>query len=117
MRCSKCQSQNMVRETYAEVDIDRCPFCKGMYLDKGEAASLIKSGAGSDADTMAYSPISDMMDGVAAMCGRCGVPMQAMAGPGEVRIDRCPQCFGIFLDEGELLAIQLAMSPGLDIGT
>jgi len=47
------------------------------------------------------------MDAVAAHCHRCDKPMTAGTGPAELRIDRCEECGGIFLDQGELATLQL----------
>jgi len=41
-------------------------------------------------------------------CGRCNVEMQPMVGLARLRIDRCPQCGGIYLDQGELAAMREA---------
>ena len=40
MFCPKCRTEEMARETYNGVEIDRCPVCKGMYFDKGEGEDL-----------------------------------------------------------------------------
>ena len=40
MKCPKCHKVEMEKETFAGVEIDRCQVCKGIFLDKGELASI-----------------------------------------------------------------------------
>jgi Zn-finger nucleic acid-binding protein len=40
MNCPKCRIEPMRSETYEGIKIDRCPACKGMFLDRGELAAL-----------------------------------------------------------------------------
>jgi ribosomal protein L37AE/L43A len=39
MRCPKC-GEKLVEMTQAEVVVDECPACGGMWLDKGELETL-----------------------------------------------------------------------------
>ncbi len=110
MNCPKCRTELMVQETFEEIDIDRCPACKGLFLDSGELKALISKKMGNKADTLGFSSTSDHMDKVKAFCVSCNKDMQAMLGPGEIRIERCPDCKAIFLDQGELASLQLYTS-------
>ncbi|MBW2733044.1 MAG: zf-TFIIB domain-containing protein [Deltaproteobacteria bacterium] len=96
----------MREEVVAEIEIERCPFCKGMYLASGELQKLVLQELGTG-DTFAFSASIDAMDDVAAYCPRCEVDMVTMAGPAEVHVDRCPQCGATFLDRSELAIMQL----------
>jgi Zn-finger nucleic acid-binding protein len=88
-------------------EIDRCPACKGMFFDKGELRGMIAKKMGNTADTLNFSSTSDQMDAMRAKCPRCSVNMSVVQGPGEVKVDVCPQCNGAFLDQGELATLQL----------
>lgn len=41
MRCPKCGA-TLISEDYEGVQIDRCPECRGMWFDAGEAETLMK---------------------------------------------------------------------------
>ena len=103
--CPKCRREAMTQETFGGIEIDRCPVCKGVFLDKGELEKLIAQNA--SADTLGFSAMSDAMDEVPAHCPRCDAAMPARTGPAGLRIDMCDKCGGIFLDQGELATLQL----------
>ena len=107
MNCPKCRTETMVQETYEGIEVDRCPACKGLYLDSGELKGLIAARMGNKADTLGFSPTSDHMDVINAFCLRCNKNMNVMVGPGNIRVDLCSKCKGVFLDQGELASIQL----------
>ncbi len=47
MHCPKC-GQQLATEQCGEVEIDVCPSCKGVWLDRGELATIVESaGTGS----------------------------------------------------------------------
>ena len=108
MKCPKCRQHEMNVETHKGVEIDRCPVCHGLFLDRGEPASLIRLQAANEVDSLSFTMMSDDLDLVEAECGRCEhVIMTPIEGPGGIRVDRCQHCGGIFLDQGELASIQL----------
>ena len=107
MNCPKCRKEEMVHETYENIEIDRCPVCKGMYLDRGELKALLAKGQGNIADDLKFSPTSDIMDGIEAFCFRCNKKMTAAKAPGDLDVNLCENCGAIFLDQGELATLQL----------
>ena len=107
MNCPKCRTEPMVQEVYAEIEVERCPVCKGLYLDRGELEGLIAKQQGNTADALNFSATSDAMDEVPAQCARCQRPMTPCVVPADVRIDWCSACGGVFLDQGELATLQL----------
>jgi Zn-finger nucleic acid-binding protein len=87
----------------ADVTVDRCTACKGLWLDAGEFerlrdvkdSQLIDTG---DLDT------GRKMDRVTdALCPRCNVALTTRADVDQdhVHFDACPSCKGMFLDAGE----------------
>ncbi len=106
MKCPKCRKEEMKSETYEGIEIDRCPVCKGMFLDRGELKALIGEEQGNIADNLAFSPTSDAMDDVPAHCFRCSRDMTPTNAPGDVLVNLCESCAAIFLDQGELATIQ-----------
>ena len=97
-------------EVYEGIEIDRCPACKGIYLDSGELKEIISKNMGNTADTLKFSATSDHMDKVSAVCYRCNREMEEIRGPGDVKIDLCPGCDAVFLDQGEFATLQLYFS-------
>jgi Zn-finger nucleic acid-binding protein len=94
----------MVQVMVHSVEIDRCPSCGGIVLDKGESevidalglANVIEGGAASPPDTLRSN---------AAQCHACNRPMIALVGAGDVEYDWCDQCERLFFDRGELMAL------------
>ncbi len=107
MKCPKCRIETMKPETYEGIEVDRCPSCKGLFLDRGELEGMIARKMGNTADTLIFSATSDQMDQVPAFCHRCNKGMVVGKGPGNVRVDVCRTCGAVFLDQGELATLQL----------
>jgi Zn-finger nucleic acid-binding protein len=85
------------------LEIDRCPGCGGIALDKGEAeaidaldlAPVIESGA----------PAAHADRATTAHCHECNQDMIALKGAGDVEYDWCEGCERLFFDRGELTAL------------
>ena len=77
-----------------QVELDRCNFCKGLWFDGGELSQVLgkKVTPSLDAGLTARS------------CAACKVSMTP-AQLGGLRVEVCTRCNGIFLDEGELVAL------------
>ena len=76
------------------IELDRCTFCSGLWFDGGELEAVLKKPA---------SPKLD--EGVTTRkCPQCGTAMRP-AVLGRCRIETCTTCRGVFLDEGELVAL------------
>ena len=107
MNCPFCQ-QALLLETVAETEVDRCPGCKGVWLDTGEGEALTcpvglnqeDLGALLDDTLQEQPPRAEPLD-----CPRCGTKMWLENfAKSSVEIDRC-KC-GVWLDAGELEKIQ-----------
>jgi Zn-finger nucleic acid-binding protein len=108
--CPKCRPEQMKEETFSGITIDRCPVCKGIYLDKGELDALLAKKLGPAVDQFAFTATSDVMDAVSGTCPRCNQEMEPVVGPEGIRVDQCMKCEGVFLEQGELATLQLARS-------
>lgn len=94
----------MVQVEVQSIEIDRCPSCGGIVLDKGESeaieslglAPVIEGGVSAAADTRA----------TAARCHECDRDMIALRGAGDVEYDWCDGCERLFFDRGELTAFE-----------
>ncbi len=76
------------------VELDRCTFCKGLWFDGGELEQVLRK------------PVNPQLDEgeTARRCAKCQVPMRP-AVLGRLRVEACTKCHGVFLDEGELVAL------------
>jgi len=89
---------------YENVEIDVCDECGGVWLDTGELETIL--GTGSDSAPPSHPTKNakgeDLRD--------CPVCVSKLAkdkyGTSEIIVDRCPHGDGVFLDKGELEAIQ-----------
>jgi Zn-finger nucleic acid-binding protein len=83
-----------------QIEIDRCPSCGGVTLDKGETdainslgiARVIEGGVTADGETRTTT----------ARCFECKRDMITLRGAGDVEYDWCDQCERLFFDRGEL---------------
>lgn len=78
-----------------KIALDRCTFCRGLWFDGGELEALL-----------GRRPSAKLAEGVdnSRRCPRCTVVMRA-AEVGGLRVEFCTQCNGVFLDDGELTAM------------
>jgi Zn-finger nucleic acid-binding protein len=95
----------MVQVVVQSIEIDRCPACGGIVLDKGETEAIESLGlarvieAGGSA-----SPAG--VRAAAAHCHACDREMIALRGAGDVEYDWCDGCERLFFDRGELTAFE-----------
>ena len=76
------------------VELDRCTFCKGLWFDAGELEKVLGK------------KLAGMLGGElrARQCPHCKVNLYAVT-LGDVQVDVCTTCRGVFLDSGELKAL------------
>ncbi|CAE6733332.1 hypothetical protein R69927_02321 [Paraburkholderia domus] len=48
MKCPVCKTTDLLMTERRSVEIDYCPVCRGVWLDRGELDKLIAQDAGSD---------------------------------------------------------------------
>jgi uncharacterized protein len=104
MKCPGCASE-MAQLAIASIEIDRCPACGGIVLDKGEsdvidALGLAKVIEGGVAGAHGHAHPRT----TAARCHACALDMLALRGAGDVEYDWCEACERLFFDRGELTA-------------
>jgi len=112
MRCPKCPDQAMRLETWPGVEFERCPRCQGIFLDEGELQRLLVAWEAAHADTLGFTELSERQDLQEGTCDRCRVRMLPYLGPRNMRLDRCPRCGSVFLDQGELAEMRQGSTPG-----
>ncbi len=82
---------------HRNVEVDVCPKCQGLFLDKNEVQAL----TGSHRLHEILTKYTGLNSNVQILCPNCGGLMEA-EDAGNVRVDVCLDCFGVWMDAGEL---------------
>jgi Zn-finger nucleic acid-binding protein len=106
--CPKCGAQ-LVPAALGNLMVDGCPGCGGIWFDYGELAKVAQAGStGSTVLEASFNPGGGYGPGGTMSCPSCGAPLHEFEfqhSPG-IKLDGCSQCKGIWVDDGELAAIQ-----------
>ncbi|SOE99772.1 Zn-finger domain-containing nucleic acid-binding protein [Burkholderia sp. OK233] len=62
MKCPVCKTTDLLMTERRSIEIDYCPVCRGIWLDRGELDKLIAQDAGTD-DTSASATARTSRDG------------------------------------------------------
>jgi len=110
--CPRCETVAMqhliINERGGKIEVDQCSTCHGIWFDKGELVELEKV---VEPVFMEFRKIPKEYDQLTGLwCPHCS-PQQMMNKERhdrdkQVIIDKCPRCEGVWLDGGELEAIQ-----------
>ncbi|MBA7630143.1 hypothetical protein ES703_37653 [subsurface metagenome] len=116
----KCPRDNSVFESQvyeADVEVDVCPSCQGIWLDKGELEQVEEIREHDYSEELkripnlignAYEMARQKKLGV-IHCPKCGIELSnhEYAYCSQIIIDVCPKCEGIWLDKGEIEALEV----------
>jgi Zn-finger nucleic acid-binding protein len=116
MRCPRDGSELVGRIYEATVEIDECPACRGTFLDQGEL-ERIQAAVEKDHRRELEKPVDSVVAEHEAEreealplidCPKCGQRMERRRyGLGSMTvIDVCPEGHGLWLDRGELEALE-----------
>ena len=119
MKCPNDGSE-LVRQNYeADIEIDRCDACSGSWLD---AKELERIQATTEHDyTAEIKQLPNVVDQAYAMalakskpaikCPACEsgqeLERREHGGCSQILIDVCPKCRGVWLDDGEMSALEI----------
>lgn len=56
MKCPVCKDVNLVLSERQGIEIDYCPNCRGIWLDRGELDKIIEKAARNEAPSQGYTP-------------------------------------------------------------
>jgi Zn-finger nucleic acid-binding protein len=104
-KCPKCHKETLYSFNTPEgIEIDLCDSCKGIWLDKGESATFTEL---ADDIPNLEEALADAKD-TDYVCPKCQGKFQQMKyiHEGDLIIDRCNKCFGIWLDANELWQLE-----------
>ena len=95
----------MVQVEVQTIEIDRCPACGGIVLDKGESEAIDALGLAHVIEGgVAADHAQDHPRTTVARCHVCARDMIALRGAGDIEYDWCEGCERLFFDRGELTA-------------
>lgn len=77
------------------VELDRCPFCNGLWFDPAELEEVLGRKLVGKLDETTVT---------ARRCATCHIPMRSVE-LGGLQVEVCTTCRGVFLDAGELVAL------------
>lgn len=117
MKCPRCQSDLSVRTYEADVQVDECPDCHGMWLDAGEL-DRIEGAVENDYSEQLRRPDHTVarsfeMARQRALpdidCPKCSQRMDRKEChyASGVLVDLCPACSGVWLDRGEIQSLEV----------
>ncbi len=117
MQCPKDKSPLSPTVYEADVTVERCPTCGGTWLDAGEL-ERIEQTVGRDyreaianmpSDTIAAIEMAYQKSAPERVCPKCGRAMERREHGycSQIMIDICPSCRGVWLDRGELAALEV----------
>jgi Zn-finger nucleic acid-binding protein len=117
MKCPIDQTELRVQNYEADIEVGGCPSCGGIWLEKGELEAIENVREHDYAEELARMPdlgfnayeLALQKSGRTLMCPKCGAEMESReyARCSQVMIDVCPSCHGIWLDKGELEALEV----------
>ena len=104
MQCPRDQTELEV-ERHREIDVDRCPQCRGGWLDTDELAKLESTVESTDeqrSGMIEYAQRASEMT-----CPKCSGPMTAFNYRAyNLELDVCDQKHGFWLDSGEAARVR-----------
>lgn len=107
MKCPKCPKQEMQRSVYKSVEVERCPKCQGVWLDKGKLESILEQKVVKLDESGDFTLTENPMNYRTAHCPKCDRDMMVLDGADDIRFDWCEQCEGMFFDCGELTVLRM----------
>lgn len=117
MKCPKDGTELQAKNYEADITVDSCDACGGMWLDDGELERIqeVKENDYShelermpDLGVGAYA-LAEAKTDRSLSCPKCGADMEVLeyARSSQVLIDTCTKCEGVWLDMGEVRELEV----------
>ena len=104
MNCPKCHGAMETKIYGANISIERCNHCYGIYAEPDVLSNMKKEWMSEFVLDVGHPKVGKKFDAVDDMdCPECEVKMDKVADPIQTHIwmESCPNCERIFLDAGE----------------
>ncbi len=107
-RCSTALNKETLRVVNESIEIDTCSSCGGRWFEKDELSKAEKIVEPTMLEIRRIPKEEEQMEGLYCPSCKNGKVMAKIENPRDayVIMDYCPMCNGIWLDKGELEAIQ-----------
>lgn len=107
--CPVCPDVTLEEQQMSGQTIDRCPSCRGQFYDRGELEALADLARIFQGIALKEPEIPSGLDPERGprSCPADGTELVEREAGG-VLIDTCAECGGIWLDDGEIVALKLA---------
>ncbi|MFP4499075.1 MAG: zf-TFIIB domain-containing protein [Vulcanimicrobiota bacterium] len=111
LTCPACRKVKMRPQTDpgTQLEIDFCPECHGLWFDAQELSKFFESKTLKkkfflEDNVKSQESVGYTISVSPRACPRCHIVLKEKHF-GDVVLDICPECYGIFLDDGELVRI------------
>ena len=107
--CPRCADQvPLVEREYGAERVDFCLNCHGIYFDKGELEGLVQIMSDFNSVKLDEPELENQPSSEKNFTPNCPNCQEAMPTDqvGQVWINQCSACGGIWLDQGELSALK-----------
>lgn len=111
--CPDCHEPLIIVELEG-IEIDRCPQCRGTWLDEGELEQIIALAGVEPGRVSAALAAARSGRRSRRRCPRCRARLRVVivGDDARVELDACPRGHGLWLDAGELRALVRTFSDG-----
>ncbi len=106
-KCLNCEDIDIIKVNCGpDLIVEQCNECGGLWLDAGELSNIIELGEFYVNHLDNSKKISVEKNRI-RKCPKCDVILQPKKpeGTSDIKIDKCPDCKGIWLDRGELIKL------------
>lgn len=117
MKCPRDGAELRAQSYEADIRVDACADCGGMWLDEGELEKIQETNEHDYSDELARMPdlgyrayeLAQQKSRRTIHCPKCGAELEALeyARCSAILIDACPKCRGIWLDRGEIESLEV----------
>ncbi len=118
MKCPRDGSELTKRPYEADVEVDECADCKGMWLEKGELERIqevVENDYSAELSQIpdrvlqAYRGAREKRPGMTLKCPSCECELDSheYGYCSQIFVDGCSCCGGVWLDKGELAALEV----------
>ena len=108
--CPRCTNATLSETDYVHEKVDTCEECGGMYFDAGEMRNLnqlVEDFFEVKLNEPEIANVPDHERYFKPACPGCSAEMKPYQ-IGQVWVDQCPKCEGLWLDQGEVSALRVS---------
>ena len=108
--CPRCTDASLIETDYVYEKVDTCDGCGGIYFDAGEMQDLnqlVDDFFDVKLNELEIANVPDHERDFKPTCPSCSAEMKPHQ-IGQVWVDQCPKCKGLWLDQGEVSALRVS---------